>query len=137
MTPYDPKLADVVQRDPRYAYEAYEFVFAALAYTQRALGRALRESKGNEESKAHHVSGRELLQGICDFAQREYGLMARLVFRFWGINRTDDFGEIVFTLVEAHLMSTTPDDNRGDFHDVFDLDKALVRGYRISLDEVI
>ena len=36
---HHPKLDEVVRRDPRYAYEAYEFVFAALAHTQRMLGR--------------------------------------------------------------------------------------------------
>ena len=33
-------LEEMVQRDPRYAYEAYEFVFAALAHTLKRLGRA-------------------------------------------------------------------------------------------------
>ncbi len=61
--------------------------------------------------------------------------MARTVFRRWGINRTDDFGEIIFNLIEANLMSKTPEDNRGDFHDVYDLDEELVNGYRIRLDE--
>jgi uncharacterized repeat protein (TIGR04138 family) len=36
---HHPKLDEVVQGDPRYTYEAYEFVFAALAHTQRLLGR--------------------------------------------------------------------------------------------------
>jgi uncharacterized repeat protein (TIGR04138 family) len=60
--------------------------------------------------------------------------MARTVLRLWGIHKTDDFGEIVFSLIEAELMSKTDGDRREDFHDVFDLDEALVRGYRIQLD---
>ena len=130
---HHPKLDEVVRRDPRYAYEAYEFVFAALAYTQKALGRAPHEEPAEGAEAAHHVTGRELLFGIRDFALREFGLMARTVFRLWGINRTDDFGEIVFNLVEANLMSKTAEDDRKDFHDVYDLDQALVRDYRIEL----
>jgi uncharacterized repeat protein (TIGR04138 family) len=61
--------------------------------------------------------------------------MARTVFRMWGINRTDDFGEIVFNLVEANLMSKTARDDRRDFHDVYDLDEALVKGYRIPVTD--
>jgi len=61
--------------------------------------------------------------------------MARTVFHMWGIDRTDDFGEIVFNLVEAGLMYTTNEDSRADFHDVYNLDQALVQSYQIRLDE--
>jgi len=40
MSSLNSKLLAVVRRDPRYAYEAYEFVFQALEYTQKMLGRA-------------------------------------------------------------------------------------------------
>ena len=130
-----PCLEELVRRDPRYAYEAYEFVFAALAHTQKMLGRVPPPEAAPEQHQDYHVSGRQLLEGIRDLALREFGLMARTVFRMWGIDRTDDFGELVFNLVEAQLMNTTDEDTRADFHDVFDLDEALVRGYRIELDE--
>jgi len=145
MTMHLPKLEDVVRRDPRYTYEAYEFTFAALAHTQKMLGKVPppepevpsqkpqlpgKDVEGSEPS--YHASGRQLLEGAVALALEQFGLMARTVFRMWGINRTDDFGEIVFNLVEAGLMSKTNEDNRVDFHNVFDLDDALVRGYRIS-----
>jgi len=137
-------LEELVRRDPRYAYEAYEFVFAALAHTQKLLGRAPQEpaeeppEEPSEEPGVveHHVSGPELLDGIRDLALREFGLMARTVFRMWGIDRTGDFGEIVFNLIEANLMSKTEGDSRADFVGVYDLDQALVHDYRIVLDEV-
>ena len=128
---HHPKLEEMVRRDPRYAYEAYEFMFAALAHTQQLLGRVPPPETAPEED--HHVSGPELLHGIRDLALREFGLMARTVFRMWGINRTDDFGELVFNLVEAGLMSKTEEDSRKDFHAVYDLDRALTEGYRIEL----
>jgi len=137
-------LEELVRRDPRYAYEAYEFVFAALAHTQKLLGRVPQEpaeepaEEPSDESVAveHHVSGPELLDGIRDLALREFGLMARTVFRMWGIESTGDFGEIVFNLIEANLMSKTEGDSRADFVGVYDLDQALVHDYRIVLDEV-
>jgi uncharacterized repeat protein (TIGR04138 family) len=135
MTMHHPKLAELVRRDPRYAYEAYEFVFAALAHTQKILGRSVPDDPPVEPGPNHHVSGRELLHGIRDLALREFGLMARTVFHLWGIDKTDDFGEIIFNLVDANLMSKTPTDSRADFHNVYDLDQALVRDYRIRLDE--
>jgi uncharacterized repeat protein (TIGR04138 family) len=133
MSTYLARLADLVRRDPRYAYEAYEFVFAALTHTQRLLGRVPGEEETPEPQ--HHVSGRELVEGIRDLAVREFGLMARVVFRLWGINRTADFGEIVFNLVEENLMSKTDQDTREDFHEIFDLDRALVKDFQIRLDE--
>src|SRR6516162_2963087 len=130
------RLAEVVRRDPRYSYEAYEFIFAALSYTQKTLGRAPAENEATPPSPEHHVSGRELVEGVRALALREFGLMARIVFRTWGIRRTDDFGEIVFNLVEENLMSKTDQDCRNDFHDLFDIDKGLVEDFRIELDEV-
>jgi uncharacterized repeat protein (TIGR04138 family) len=134
MTMHHAGLAEVVRRDPRYAYEAYEFVFAALNHTQKRLGRAFQPGGPEEAGPEHHVTGKELLEGVRDLALQEFGLMARVVFHLWGIDRTDDFGEIVFNLVESNLMSKTDEDTRKDFHAVFDLDKALTEGYRIPAD---
>ena len=136
MTMYHPKLAELVRRDPRFAYEAYEFVFAALTHTQKMLDRKPADGPAVEGTgAAHHVSGRELLLGVRELALREFGLMARTVFHLWGINRTDDFGAIVFNLVEANLMSKTDNDQLNDFHGVYDLDQALVHDFRIQLSE--
>jgi uncharacterized repeat protein (TIGR04138 family) len=135
MTIQHMALAEVIRRDPRYAIEAYDFVFEALKHTQKMLGRLPAEMGEVEPGPQHHVSGRELLEGIRDLALREFGLMARTVFRLWGVKRTDDFGNIIFNLVDAKLMSKTDDDTRAEFHDVYDFDEALVKAYRIQLEE--
>jgi uncharacterized repeat protein (TIGR04138 family) len=123
------RLEELVQRDPRFAYEAYAFVFEALAHTQVLLGRRPEdESEGTQ-----HVSGPQLLDGIRDLALREFGLMARTVFRMWGIEKTGDFGAIVFNLIEANLMSKTDSDSPLDFEDVYDLDQVLIHDYRIEV----
>ena len=137
MTQFNSKLAEVVRRDARYQYEAYEFIFQGLYYTQKMLGRAPQtpgEIDPQDEAK-HHVSGPELAEGIRQLALREFGLMARTVFHMWGLRRTDDFGEIVFNLIEGGLMSRTDEDTRQDFRGIYDFDEALVQGYRIQLDE--
>jgi uncharacterized repeat protein (TIGR04138 family) len=132
MTFFDPKLAEVVNRDPRYAYEAYEFVDRALQHTQKMLGRERAPDATPGDPKLH-VSGRELLEGVRALALMEFGLMARTVFAMWGIERTDDFGNIVFNLIDAGLMSKTDDDAPADFAGVYDFEQAL--DYRIQLDE--
>jgi uncharacterized repeat protein (TIGR04138 family) len=128
------ELAEVVRKDPRYPFEAYDFVFDALLHTRKLLGR-LAEDPAREGERECHVSGPELLAGIRDLALREFGMMARTVFHMWGIDKTDDFGEIIFNLVESNLMSKTEEDQRSDFRDVYDLDEALVKGFIIKLEE--
>ena len=134
MTPAD--IADVVRRDPRYAIEAYEFLLQSLSHTQKLLGR-VPFHEPREPGEEHHVCGRELLQGTCDLARKEFGFLAKTVFRQWGIQRTDDIGEIIFNLIEAHVLTKTENDNRNDFHNVFEIDRILTEGFSIPQDEGI
>src|SRR5262245_12658364 len=127
------EIAEIVRRDRRFAYEAYEFMFDALGHTQKRVGRAPDDDEAPGEE--HHVSGKEILEGAVDLARQEFGFMARTVFHQWGLRRTDDLGEIVFNLIEASLLSKTDTDSRADFHDVFDLDRALTEGCAIRLED--
>lgn len=131
---HHPKIDDLTRHDARYATEAYEFVFSALSYTQRMLGRSVLPGPSLDDD--NHVSGRELLEGMRDLALRDYGLMARVVFRLWGVNRTRDVGEIVFNLISVGLMCKTEGDDLADFCDVYDLDEALA-AYRVELPQGI
>ena len=131
-----PGIAEIVRNDPRYAYEAYEFLFEALGHTQKSLGRAPDEDE-IDPGPQHHVSGPEILRGACDLAKHEFGLLAKTVFHQWGIRRTDDIGEIIFNLIEAELLSRTDSDHRSDFQNVFDIDRALTDGYIIEMDEAV
>ena len=51
--------------------------------------------------------------------------MARTVLRAWGVTRTEDFGEIVFNLVESGQLGKTDDDRREHFAGVFDFAEAF------------
>jgi uncharacterized repeat protein (TIGR04138 family) len=128
-----PEIVEIVRRDRRFAYEAYEFIFEALSHTQRMVGRV--PLGGEVPTQEHHVSGKEILEGAVDLARDEYGFLAKTVFFQWGLRTTDDLGELVFHLIEAGLLSKTDTDNRADFHDVFDLGRALSEGFAISLSE--
>jgi len=129
MTTPQMKIADVIRRDTRYAYPAYLFIFEGLEYTQDLV------AAEEEDGSPRHVTGPELLFGVRDLALREFGMLAPTVLRMWGIHSTDDVGEIVFNLIEAGLLSKTDADDRADFHNVFDMDKALREGYEISMNE--
>ena len=128
-----PEIAEIVRRDRRYAYEAYEFIFDALGHTQQLVGRKPRE--GEPVAEQHHVSGAEILRGTVDLARKEFGWLAKTVFHQWGVTRTDDVGELVFNLIEGSLLSKTETDRRADFQNLFDLDRALTDDFAISLHE--
>jgi uncharacterized repeat protein (TIGR04138 family) len=103
----------IVEADGRYRREAYLFVLSAVEFV---VGRL---------PARRHVSGRELLEGIRELGLARFGLMTKTVFEHWGVRRTEDFGEIVFRLVEAGLLSKTPEDSIRDFEGVFVLEEEL------------
>jgi uncharacterized repeat protein (TIGR04138 family) len=81
------------------------------------------------------VTGFELLVGIRDLALERYGPMAKAVLNSWGVRTTDDFGAIVFNMVNAGLLSKTEEDHIEDFHAVYDFDDAFVRSYDLPNPE--
>lgn len=117
---YAVKIAEIIDRDSRYVPEAYSFVMSSL------------HSVVNRTKKRRHISGQELLNGIRKYGIRQFGPMARTVLKHWGINKTDDFGEIVFNLIDSGIMKRSEDDSRGDFRDVFDFDSAFDAPFRRS-----
>jgi uncharacterized repeat protein (TIGR04138 family) len=95
---------------PRYAREAYGFVVAALSATVQAL-----PAERRADAAARHLGGRELVAGIVRLARHEFGSLAPMVFREWGVAGTEDIGEIVFELVGCQQLSARPEDTMDDF----------------------
>ena len=124
------QLEKIVEKDSRYITEAYEFVFAALAYTQKKFKKSRPSKEGKGE--INHVSGIELLEGIRELALETYGPMAKSVFEHWGVRKTDDFGEIVFNLVDAKLLGKREEDRKKDFKEVYDFNEVFKKGYKIG-----
>lgn len=108
---------------------AYKFLFSALRFTQEQLGRdRTTEATG-------HISGPELLDGIRQLGLQHFGMLSLQVFKSWGISTTDDFGQIVFQLIEAGEMRKTPNDQLSDFFGVYDFRKAFIDDYTLDTSE--
>jgi uncharacterized repeat protein (TIGR04138 family) len=120
---FETTLALILAKDPRYESEAYLFVKDALDYTQKLVLKPSRD-------EVRHVSGQELLEGIRAFALTQFGPMAPTVFEEWGIRRCEDFGEIVFNMVEIGLLGKTEKDSRADFQSGYDFDAAFRQPFR-------
>lgn len=118
---FDSLIEQIVETDPRYSHSAYVFMMEALAYTQHRF-KAVR-----------HVSSRELLVGIRELLIQEFGPMTLSVLTHWGVTSSEDFGHIVFNLVEKRILSRTKDDDIQHFRDAFDFQKVFHQDYRQQL----
>ena len=107
------KIEKVMESNDQYKFEAYSFVMAALHHTVSKL------------PKARHITGKELLEGIRDYALEQFGPLARTVLEYWGIHQTEDFGHIVFHLIDAHLLKKTEEDSLQDFKNAYDFNQAF------------
>ncbi len=115
---FEDVVTAIVSNDKRYGIEAYTFLREALDHTQKGVAKA-------HKNETRHVSGGELLQGIRNYAITTYGPMTITVLEEWGIRRCEDFGELVFNLVEHGLLSKTENDSREDFQNGYDFDTAF------------
>jgi len=111
----------VCDRDNRYHPEAYEFVMEALSHSQKKF------------KKPKHVTGAELLESIRDLLLKKFGPMTISVLRHWGIKATDDFGNIVFNLVEYKILSKDTQDHYESFKNAYDFEEVFNNGYRKQL----
>jgi len=114
---FDEALPHILAKDPRYHHDAYHFVRDALDFTQK---QATKDSK-----RPHHVTGQQLLAGIREFALQQFGPMCLTVFEEWGLRNCQDFGEIVFNMIEIGLLAKTETDSRADFAGGYDFHEAF------------
>ena len=139
---FEEVLELVLAKDTRYHRDAYQFLREALDYTQKKAGKEYRvpsETRETtpEETKAvvpkeedqKHVSGQELLEGIRDYALKEFGPMVTTVFEEWGIRSCKDFGEMVFLLVDHRILRKTDKDSHADFENGYDFHEAFRKPY--------
>jgi uncharacterized repeat protein (TIGR04138 family) len=113
----------IVRVDARYDQDAYYFVREGLDFTIKMLKK---DSRGAER----HVSGQELLDGLRRYALDQFGPMAKTVLMFWHVNQCEDFGEIVFRMVDKGILGKTEQDTPDDFRGGYDFDEAFVKPYQ-------
>ena len=115
---FEEAFVKIRAKDPRYHRDAYLFVREALDYTQKTVAK-------DPRGRIRHVTGQELLAGIREFALQQFGPMTKTVLEEWGIRRSQDFGEIVFNMVEVEWLAKTEKDSRADFAHGYDFDEAF------------
>ncbi len=136
-------IAKLLKEDRRYKIDAYAFVFEALNYAHTQLGMGTEHAaeseeepeEGSQRESERHLTGQQLCEAIRQYALEQYGYMAKCVLNSWGVQRTGDFGEIVFNLIGIGQMRKTPDDRREDFDDIFDFETGMQQSFKITRPE--
>ncbi len=119
---FEEALMQIRAKDPRYDRDAYLFVREALDHTQKTI---CKEPRG----RIRHVTGQELLVGIREYALQQFGPMTMTVLEEWGIHCCQDFGDIVFNMVDVGWLAKTEKDSRADFQDGYDFEEAFRKPY--------
>lgn len=115
---FGEKLDLIVQQDSRYGREAYIFLRDALDFTVK-LRKKAREG-------TDHVTGQQLLEGVRQYALKQFGPMVLTVFNYWGVRRCEDFGEMVYNFIREGVFGKTDTDSKEDFAGVYDFHEAFV-----------
>lgn len=136
----EPNWEFIRQRAKALHPNAFQFVVEGLSHTaERVHGEAAatggvplpqvapsgRNLNNAQRTDARHVNGRDLCLGLRDLAIKKYGMMAPTVLRRWGLERTEDFGVIVYAMIEQKQMRKSNDDRFEHFAGVFEFDEAF------------
>ena len=122
---FEDVLNKMVEQNPRYHRDAYLFLREALEFTQKAIGKS-------NKNEVRHITGQELLNGIREYALAIFGPMTITVFEEWGIKSCQDFGHMVFLMIENNLLRKTDQDRLEDFTNGYSFDDAFRKPFRPS-----
>jgi uncharacterized repeat protein (TIGR04138 family) len=111
----------ITEADSRFPRDAYFFLRDSLDQTVKLRKRQLGEDG--------HVTGQQLCDGVRQHAIKQFGPMVPTVFEYWGIDKTDDFGTMVWNLIGLGVFGKTPADSLDDFKNVFNFHEAFVAPY--------
>lgn len=115
-------IARICAQNPRYAPEAFLFVNHGLQHTLKQVQ--------EKEKKSRQITGRELAEGLRVCSLEQFGAMSKTVLKYWGVQTTRDFGEIVFALLQAGVLGKTNEDKIEDFDQVYDFETAFRSPFR-------
>lgn len=90
------------------------------------------EEAQDVQYEGRHLTGQELCEALRLYALQQFGFMAISVLGQWGITRTNDFGSIVYNLIDIGLMRKSADDRQDHFNDVYDFQTAFVDNFQIE-----
>lgn len=122
-TGFQEAVEKICRQDKRYNQEAYAFLRDSLEAT-------MKRRKKTRKDPGSHVGAEELLDGFRIHAINEFGPMSLMVLNYWGLQSSEDVGNMVFNLVNAEVFGKTDEDTIESFRDVFDFTEVFVEPFR-------
>lgn len=120
---FEEAVRAIRENDQRFDFDAYLFLRETLDYT-------LERFRSEESPEHRHVRGPEMLEGLREFALKEFGPMAATVLENWGVRSCEDIGDMVFQLIGVGAFGKSEDDHPEDFAGLYDFDKAFREPFR-------
>ena len=113
---------EITIKDRRYKEDAYYFMNEAVIFSAEYFSKP-------EFGADRHLRGPELLDGIREFTLSEFGPMSMKVLKNWGIQTTLDIGHIIFNLIDAGVLSASPQDKLADFDAVYNFYDVFIEPF--------
>lgn len=130
----------LLKEDPRYKFEAYQFIREALHYAQEHLAELSQAAYVGETTASEnprHITGQQLCEACRLYGLEQYGYLAAMVLASWGVHSTGDFGEMVYNLIRIEQMRKSESDRREDFDDVYSFSDAFEPQFELAQREEV
>ena len=108
---------DVVAKDSRYNARAYALLADVVHYLSGEDGR--------------HCSGEDILDEFKERALDQYGPLTYTVLTEWGLQSTEDIGEMMFNLTESGRIQKDENDTPESFANGYDFKETFLGPYQI------
>ncbi len=118
-------IQEIAKNDGRYSLRAFQFVHEGLEFTVKKF-----HDVDRPVDESHHITGRQLCEGLADLAADKWGRMAKVTLNQLGIKSTIDFGNIVYLMVENKWMHARPEDTIEEFHNIYNFEEVFEKNYK-------
>ena len=108
---------DIVAKDSRYNARAYALLLDVVHYLSGEDGR--------------HVSGEDILDEFKERALDQYGPLTYTVLTEWGLQSTEDIGEMMFNLTDSKRIGKDDDDSPESFTGGYDFKETFFEPYQV------
>lgn len=121
-------------RAAMFPEEAFEFIREGLRHTVQTMHCSGKTPTASAEHASdliadsddrRHISGQQLCIGLRDLAIERYGMLARTVLNRWGVRKTEDFGTLVYAMIDRSELRVGENDSIADFNNVYDFVEAF------------
>ena len=123
-------LRQFADRSP-YPLEAFVFVLNGLVFARQHV----QYDPEPPYQRGGHLDAVDICWCLHDYAVVAFGNRAREQLKRWHIERTEDFGQVLYGLIDCNLANKLEQDSLQDFAAVFDFDQQFQEPNELTIVE--